>query len=112
MKPRLLALLALCAIVLAVIGGQVAATAAGGKTVTLKNIAFSPKNLSIARNTTVTFAWRDDTTGHNVVSKGPKRFKSIGVRSSGSQSRKFTSAGTYRYVCTLHPGMAGRITVR
>jgi plastocyanin len=112
MKPRLLALLALSAIALTVIGGQAAATAAGGKTVTLRNIAFSPRNLTIARNTTVTFAFRDDTTSHNVISKGTKRFKSIGVRSSGSQSRKFTSAGTYRYVCSLHPGMAGRITVR
>lgn len=112
MKPRLLALLALCATVLAVIGGQAAATAAGGKTVTLRDIEFSPRNLTIARNTTVTFAFRDDTTSHNVISKGTKRFKSIGVRSSGSPSRKFTSAGTYRYVCSLHPGMAGRITVR
>ena len=46
------------------------------------------------------------------ISKGAKRFKTIGVRSSGSQSRKFTSAGTYRYVCSLHPGMSGQITVR
>ena len=111
MKQRLLALLALCAIALTVAGGQAAATAAGGRTVTLKNIAFSPKNLSVARNTTVTFAFRDDGTAHNVVSKGTKKFKTISVRSSGTQSRKFTSAGTYRYVCTLHPGMAGRITV-
>ena len=57
------------------------------------------------------FAFRDDSTAHDVVSRGTKRFKPIGVRSSGTQSRKFTSAGTYRYVCTLHPGMAGRITV-
>jgi plastocyanin len=111
MKPRSLARLALCAVALTVVGGQAAATAAGGRTVTLRNIAFSPKNLTIARNSTVTFAFRDDGTAHNVVSKGSKKFKSISVRSSGSQSRKFTAAGTYRYVCTLHPGMAGRITV-
>ena len=111
MKPRLLALTVLCAIALAVTGGQVAASAAGGKTVTLRNIAFSPKKLSIKRGTTVTFAFRDDTTAHNVVSKGPKRFKNIGVRSSGSQKRTFTAAGVYRYVCSLHPGMSGQITV-
>jgi plastocyanin len=113
MKPRVHTVVALCAVALAVtgIGGAVAANAAGGKTVTLRNIAFSPKKLSIKRNTTVTFAFRDDTTSHNVISKGAKRFKNIGVRSSGSQSRKFTAAGTYRYVCTLHPGMSGQITV-
>jgi len=107
--PRVLVL---CAIGAAAIGGPVAASQAAGKTVTLRNIAFAPKNLSVARSTTVTFVWRDDSTAHNVVSKGAKRFTSIGVRSTGSRSRRFTKAGTYRYVCTLHPGMAGRITVR
>ena len=90
----------------------VAGSQAAGKTVTLRNIAFAPKNLSVARNTAVTFAWRDGDAAHNVVSKGTRRFRSIGVRETGARSRKFTQAGTYRYVCTLHPGMAGRITVR
>ena len=79
---------------------------------TLRNIAFAPKNLTVAKNTTVTFAWRDGDTAHNVVSQGARRFKPIGIRETGSQSRRFTKAGTFRYVCTLHPGMAGRITVR
>ena len=90
----------------------VAAAPAAGKTVTLRNIAFTPKNLTIARGSTVTFAWRDGDTAHNVVSQGTRRFEPIGIRETGSQSRTFTKAGTYRYVCTLHPGMAGRITVR
>lgn len=105
-------LLALCAISATAVGGQVAASQASGRTVTLRNIAFAPKSLSIARGTTVTFQWRDDRTAHNVVSKGAKRFTSIGTRETGSASRTFTKAGTYRYVCTLHPGMSGRITVR
>ena len=97
----------------AAVGGPVAASqATSGKTVTLRDIAFAPKSLSVARGTTVTFTWRDDDTAHNVVSKGAKRFTPIGVRSTGSRSRTFSKAGTYRYVCTLHPGMAGRITVR
>ena len=96
----------------AAVAVPVAASQAAGKTVTLRNIAFAPKNLSVARGTTVTFAWRDERTAHNVVSRGAKRFASIPTRETGSRSRKFTKAGTYRYVCTLHPGMAGRITVR
>ncbi|MEA2155350.1 MAG: hypothetical protein QOE11_1490 [Solirubrobacteraceae bacterium] len=85
---------------------------AATKTVTLKNIAFSPKTLKVSKGATVTFAFRDGTTVHNVTSTGAKHFKSIGNRSSGSKSRTFASAGTYRYQCTLHPGMTGRIVVR
>ncbi len=105
--------LTVTAVSLAALGGQIAASgAAGSRTVTLKDIAFSPKSLSISKGTTVAFAFRDGSTVHNVVSSGSKRFKAISNRSSGSQQRKFTSAGTYRYECTLHPGMTGRITVR
>ena len=112
MKPRAPRLLIACAMGAAAIAVPVAASQAAGKTVTLRDIAFAPKNLSVARNTTVTFAWRDGDTAHNVVSRGTRRFRSIGTRETGSQSRRFTQAGTYRYVCSLHPGMAGRITVR
>jgi plastocyanin len=87
------------------------APAATTRSVTLKNIAFSPKSLSISKGSTVTFAFRDGTTVHNVKSVGSKRFARISNRSSGSKSRTFSSAGTYRYECTLHPGMTGRIVV-
>jgi plastocyanin len=112
MKPRATRLLTAAALCTAAIGGQAAVSQASGRTVTLRNIAFSPKSLSISRGATVTFTWRDGDTAHNVVSKGTKRFTSIATRETGSRSRRFTKAGTYRYVCTLHPGMAGRITVR
>jgi plastocyanin len=112
MNKRSTALLSTVAVVAAAVGGNVAASGAAGKTVTLKNIAFSPKKLSVSKGAKVTFAFRDDTTVHNVTSSGSKRFKTIGNRSSGSVTRTFTRAGTYRYSCTLHPGMSGRIVVR
>lgn len=93
------------------LGGQVAASSAGRRTVVLKDIAFSPARLTIPPGTTVTFAFRDGTD-HNVISRGSKRFKNIGARSSGSQKRTFTRGGRYRYECTLHPGMTGQIRVR
>ena len=112
-NKRLLGHLWQCPVCPPRLGGQIAASgAAGGKTVTLRNIAFSPKSLSVSKGTNVTFAFRDDGIVHNVVSVGRKKFKTISSRSSGSQRRTFTSAGTYRYQCTLHPGMSGRITVR
>ena len=101
--------LALAAAVVPVSG---VAVAAGAKTVTLKDIAFSPARLTVARGTTVTFSWKDDGTRHNVTSIGRKRFKTIGDRTSGERQVRFGRAGTYQYECTLHPGMSGRITVR
>ena len=90
------------------------ATAGAGatRTVTLKDIAFSPRSLTISKGTTVRFAFRDGTTTHNVTSTGGRRFKTVADRSAGSASRTFRRSGTYRYACTLHPGMTGRITVR
>jgi plastocyanin len=112
MNRRSLAVVAIAAVPLAGLGGQIASSSgATSRTVTLKNIAFSPKSLSISKGTKVTFAFRDGGTTHNVTSIGSKRFKSIGARSAGTQSRTFTHAGTYRYECTLHPGMTGRIVV-
>jgi plastocyanin len=90
-------------------------TAAGARatrTVTLKDISFSPRSLTVSRGATVTFAFRDGDTTHNVTSSGARRFQTIASRSSGSVARTFRQAGTYRYECTLHPGMTGRITVR
>lgn len=104
-------ILAVCAVCAAAVGSQ-AAAGASGRTVTLKDIAFTPKKLSVPRGTTVTFRWRDDTTTHNVTSTGSKRFKTIANRSTGSRSRTFARAGVYRYACTLHPGMTGQISVR
>lgn len=101
--------LALVATVLPLAG---VAGAAGARTVTLENVAFSPKTLSVAKGTKVTFAFRDEGTTHNVTSTGSRRFTTIGDRKNGSPSRTFSRAGTYRYECTLHPGMTGRITVR
>ena len=99
-------------VAIAALGGQAASSGAAGRTVTLKSIAFSPKSVSIAKGSSVTFAFRDGSTTHNVVSTGSRRFKAIGNRSSGSVRRVFTRPGVYRYQCTLHPGMTGRITVR
>ena len=113
-RRRVVALagLALAAAVVPVAGVAGVAGAAGSKTVTLKDIAFAPKRLTVGKGTKVTFAFRDGTTTHNVTSKGSPRFKTIGNRSSGAPARTFSTAGTYRYHCTLHPGMTGRIVVR
>ncbi len=104
--------LAVVAAALPLAGVTGIAGAAGSKTVTLQDIAFDAKRLSVSKGTRVTFAFRDDGTTHNVTSVGRRRFATIADRSAGAASRTFSRTGTYRYECTLHPGMTGRITVR
>jgi plastocyanin len=114
LEMRRLGLVAIAGLALAA-AAPALPTAAGARatrTVTLKDISFSPRSLTVSRGATVTFAFRDGDTTHNVTSTGARRFKTIASRSAGSVARTFRRAGSYRYACTLHPGMTGRITVR
>ncbi len=104
--------LAACLISMVALVGQVPMSQAGTRAVVLKDLAFSPKAVSIRRGSTVKFEFMDPATDHNVTSTGSKRFKTIPNRTTGTVKRTFTRGGVYRYECTLHPGMTGRITVR
>lgn len=94
----------------ALTAGALAAPAVAGaaRQVTLKDIAFRPATISIARGDTVRWVWRDGSTIHNVTFKG---FRSP-TKSSGTYTHRFTRAGTFRYRCTIHPGMNGKVVVR
>jgi plastocyanin len=109
-------LLALAAAVAALVvlpttafGGSGGARPASSHTVTLKDIAFHPGNLSIHRGDSVTWLWRDGETEHNVTGKG---FHSR-TQAHGSYTVKFTHSGTFSYRCTIHEaeGMRGKIVV-
>jgi|EndMetStandDraft_4_1072995.scaffolds.fasta_scaffold1433239_1 plastocyanin len=104
-------LLILPAVALAIAGGA-SAHAASTKTVTLKDIAFKPARVTITHGDSVRFSWRDGDVPHDVTSTGKRRFRSAKARTSGTHTVRFAKAGTYTYVCTIHAGMAGRITVK
>ena len=71
--------------------------------------AFSPGTLSVARGSTV--KWENfDTIAHTVIS-GSGLFRSD-LNPNGVFEFKFDNAGSFPYICNLHPGMAGTITVR
>jgi|SRR3712207_2567064 len=80
------------------------------KTVTVKGFKFAPATVSIKRGDTVTWRFQRDPAPHNV--KGSGGIKSKSRIFTGTYRKRFTRAGTFRYICTIHPNMKGTVRVR
>lgn len=78
--------------------------------VTIDNFTFGPEELDIPVGTTVTWVNHDDIP-HSVV-ENDKAFRSKALDTDDSYSFTFTTAGTFRYFCGLHPHMVGKIVVK
>ena len=89
----------------------------GGVKVSLKNIQFTPKDVTVKPGETITFT-NDESIPHDVhkesgpggdFSSGPDG----GLQQGDTFKLKLNKPGTYQYVCHVHaPGMAGTITVK
>jgi plastocyanin len=84
----------------------------GGKTVTIDmhNIQFAPKSQTVKVGQKVVWA-NKDTVAHNVTAKSGASFKSKDFGKGATFSFTPTKPGTINYVCTIHPGMDGTLTV-
>jgi plastocyanin len=110
MTNRTQAVVALAAITLTGIGVD-AAQSARTHVVRIVDIDFKPDALKVRRGDTVEWRFLDESVPHNVASRGRMRFKSSPTKSQGTYRFRFTRKGTYGYVCTIHPGMRGRVIV-
>lgn len=80
-------------------------------TVSIKNFAFSPVNISVKAGTKVTWTNNDSAT-HTVTETDGKTGPSSDNLSNGdSYSFTFTKPGIYHYDCAIHPNMTGTVTV-
>jgi plastocyanin len=87
------------------------ASSSGGATaISMQNIAFSPASSTVKVGQKITWT-NDDSVDHNVTAKSGASFKSGDFGKGGSFSFTPTKAGTIKYVCTIHPGMDGTLTV-
>lgn len=79
--------------------------------VTMPGNVFVPLIVEIAVGGTVT--WRFGTEPHNAIFvPAPGAPADINIVSNVDVARTFTVAGTFRYDCTIHPGMSGIVDVR
>jgi plastocyanin len=76
-------------------------------TVSIQDQRFNSDHVTIEEGDTVTRVWEDGGLSHDVSGDG---FKSE-VQAEGTFSHTFEDAGDYPYVCTLHSGMRGTVTV-
>ena len=94
-----------------------APASSGGSTtqVSMKNIAFNPATVTVAKGGTVVWT-NDDSVNHDVTkTSGPgPDFKSGTGNLAGGDTYKqtFATPGTIVYRCTIHPGMDGKIIVK
>lgn len=102
----------------AVIGAVMAEVRKGGEegketasaTIAIDNFRFTPKEITVAKGTTVIWLNRDDAP-HTIVST-EKKFESKALDTDDRFSFTFTNPGTYAYFCSVHPIMTGKVIVK
>lgn len=77
----------------------------------MEDIEFKPKSLSVKVGQKVTWT-NDESVQHNVVATKGASFKSELFGKGGTYSYTPKKAGSIAYVCTVHPGMEGKLTVK
>lgn len=116
MKQRLTNLLIVAALIVAAVvapaacGGDGKAKA-GGPEVVAKNLSFKPTKISVKLGAEVTWAFEDKGTSHNVTAEDGS-FRSENL-AEGTFAHRFEKAGSFSYICTIHPTqMRGTVDVR
>jgi len=85
----------------------------GATTVDIKDIQFNPKDVTVKAGTTITWT-NSDSIPHTVTKTGGPGadFDSGDIDGGATFEQTFDDPGTIDYVCTIHPGQDGTITVK
>ena len=78
--------------------------------VSIQGMAFNPQTLTVSVNTTV--KWTNNDAISHTVTSDTNLFNSGTLSPGGTFSFQFTSAGTFKYHCSIHPDMTATITVQ
>ena len=88
-------------------GGEAHASASA--TVTMGDFFFSPSSVTVAVGDAVT--WRNTGQAPHNATADDGSFKTPTLNNGQSASHTFTQAGTFSYICTIHPNMKGTVRV-
>jgi plastocyanin len=82
----------------------------GGAEVSMEGIAFEPADVTVAVGDTVTWT-NNDSVPHDVTADSFSSGEPGGMSGGDTFEHTFDEAGTFDYVCTVHPGMEGSVVV-
>jgi plastocyanin len=85
------------------------AHAAASVSVTMGDLFFSPASVTVAIGDTVT--WRNTGDAPHNATADDGSFRTPDLNKGGSASHTFDQAGTFSYICTIHPQMKGTVRV-
>jgi plastocyanin len=88
---------------------QTTVPAVGNGPVTIKGIAYNPKEVHVKVGEQLVWNWDDNGLEHTVTADD-NSFTS-GRKSSGSWPYTFNKAGTFAYHCEIHRQMHGTVVV-
>jgi plastocyanin len=107
-RRRLLAFAAVAAGVTIAMSIAVAPVLAADRTVTIAEFTFSPGSVTVNVGDRVTWT-NNDAVAHTATGSG---FNTGNIAGGASKSVTFQSAGTFDYICAVHPTMTGTVLVR
>lgn len=112
---RALAIAIGCAVLAAGCGRSAAVRVAvppGARVVDMKDIQFAPRDITVPAGTQVLWV-NQDQLAHTVTRSGGAgpAFNSGPIAAGGTYLQTFNQPGTVQYLCTLHPGQQGTVTV-
>jgi plastocyanin len=117
MKPRIPKLASAATCAAALLGTSAFAHAASATPtsaptahVNIKQFAFHAKRLVVKRGSRV--VWKNSDSDPHTVKSAKGLFASEALDTGGTYSVVMRHAGTFSYVCTIHPYMHGEIVVR
>ena len=85
------------------------AAPAAANAVNIDNFAFAPAKLTVPVGTTVTWTNKDEEP--HTVASSDGTFHSPGMGAGSTYTYTFTKAGTFDYICSIHPFMQATVVV-
>lgn len=84
---------------------------AAAGTINIRDMMFTPSQITVPKGGTVTWT-NNDTTTHTVVADLGNGPNSGDIAPGQTYSYTFTKSGSVQYHCSIHPSMRGTIVVK